>query len=78
MFYKDMDTGKVYMYNGYDPANVSTLCVPMAGLTMGEMFVLDELADNCSLDGRYEFFFNAPPLAITNASGSPLNPLAIK
>ncbi|MDR1536184.1 MAG: cyclase family protein [Planctomycetota bacterium] len=54
------------------------LCIPMAGLTMGEMFKLDELADDCAADGRYEFFFAAPPLAITHGTGSPLNPQAIK
>lgn len=54
------------------------LCIPMAGLTMGEMFVMDELAEDCASDGRYEFFFAAPPLAITYATGSPLNPQAIK
>jgi kynurenine formamidase len=54
------------------------VCIPMAGLTMGEIFMLDELADDCAADGRYEFFFVAPPLAITNATGSPLNPQAIK
>ncbi|MHB1315403.1 MAG: cyclase family protein [Christensenellales bacterium] len=54
------------------------LCIPIAGLTMGEMFVLDELANDCAKDGCYEFFFAAPPLAITNATGSPLNPQAIK
>jgi hypothetical protein len=26
----------------------------------------------------YEFFFTAPPLPITGAVGSPINPLAIK
>ena len=42
------------------------------------LFMLDELAEDCAADGRYEFFFTAPPIAITNATGSPLNPQAIK
>lgn len=54
------------------------LCLPIVGLTMGEMFKLDELAEDCEADKQYEFFFVAPPLAITNATGSPLNPYAIK
>jgi len=48
------------------------------GLTLGEMFDLDELAEDCARDGIYEFLFCAPPLKITGAVGSPLNPLAVK
>ena len=48
------------------------------GLTIGEIFQLDELADDCARDGVYECFFAAPPLPITGAVGSPINPLAIK
>lgn len=52
--------------------------IPMIGISMGEIFVLDPLADDCAGDGVYEFFFCAPPLPITRAVGSPLNPIAIK
>jgi len=48
------------------------------GLTFGEMFDLDALADDCAADGVWEFFFAAPPLKITGGIGSPLNPLAVK
>ena len=48
------------------------------GLTLGELFTLDALADACREDGRYEFLFVAQPLRITGAVGSPINPLAIK
>jgi len=48
------------------------------GLTLGEMFDLDELAEDCARDGVYDFLFCAPPLKITGAVGSPLNPLAVK
>jgi kynurenine formamidase len=48
------------------------------GLLVGEIFALDELADDCAADGVYEFFFAAPPLPITGAVGSPLNPIAVK
>jgi kynurenine formamidase len=54
------------------------VCIPNMGLTIGEIFSLDELADDCARDGVYEFFFVAPPLPITGAVGSPINPLAIK
>lgn len=52
--------------------------IPAMGLTMGEMFVLKELAEDCAADGVYEFFFCGPPLLITGGTGSPLNPQAIK
>ncbi len=48
------------------------------GLVLGELFWLEELAQACAADGRYAFFLTAPPLNVTNASGSPLNPIAIK
>jgi len=54
------------------------VCIPNMGLTIGEIFFLDDLADDCARDGVYEFFFVAPPLPITGAVGSPINPLAIK
>jgi kynurenine formamidase len=52
--------------------------IPNMGLTIGEIFMLDDLADDCARDGVYEFFFVAPPLPITGAVGSPINPLAVK
>jgi kynurenine formamidase len=48
------------------------------GLLLGEIFDLEALAEDCAHDGRYEFFFSAPPLPITGAVGSPVNPIAIK
>ena len=48
------------------------------GLLLGEIFALDALADACAEDGNYAFLFVAPPLPITGAVGSPINPLAIK
>jgi kynurenine formamidase len=54
------------------------IAIPMMGLSLGEIFVLAELADDCARDGRYEFFFIAPTLPFTGAVGSPTNPIAIK
>jgi len=45
---------------------------------VGEIFDLDALAADCARDTVYEFLFVAPPLPITGAVGSPVNPLAIK
>jgi kynurenine formamidase len=52
--------------------------IPMIGVTMGEIFYLKDLANDCLADGVYEFFFCAPSLPITGAVGSPINPIAIK
>jgi kynurenine formamidase len=52
--------------------------IPNMGMLMGEIFDLEELAADCARDGVYEFLFVAPPLPITRAVGSPVNPLAIK
>jgi kynurenine formamidase len=48
------------------------------GLLVGEIFYLEDLTHDCAQDGVYEFMFVAPPLPITGAVGSPLNPVAIK
>ncbi len=52
--------------------------IPMIGITMGEIFYLKDLANDCDDDKIYEFFFCGPPLPITKAVGSPINPMAIK
>ena len=54
------------------------ITIPIMGLTMGEIFYLKDLAEDCSEDETYEFLFVAPALPITGAVGSPINPLAIK
>lgn len=48
------------------------------GLTLGELWWLDELAESCAHDDTYEFLLVAPPLNIPGAIGSVLNPIAIK
>lgn len=48
------------------------------GMLVGEIFTMEALADDCAADGAYEFLFVAPPLPITGAVGSPINPQAIK
>jgi kynurenine formamidase len=49
-----------------------------AGMLVGEIFDLEGIAADCAKDGVYEFMFVAPPLPITGAVGSPVNPQAIK
>ncbi len=48
------------------------------GLTQGQNWFLDELADACAEDGRYGFLLDATPLPFTDALGSPVNPVALR
>ena len=60
------------------PLAFHMFCLRDMGCPLGEMFNLDALADDCAADGRYAFLLSAPPIAFTNAFGSPVNPLALK
>ncbi len=60
------------------PLAFHMLCLRDMGCPLGEMFNLDALAADCARDGRYSFLLSAPPIAFTNAFGSPVNPLALK
>jgi len=48
------------------------------GLTQGQNFDLEALADDCASDGVFEFLLEASPLPFTGACGSPVNPVAVK
>jgi kynurenine formamidase len=48
------------------------------GLTQGQNWVLDALAEDCAADGVYEFFLDATPMPLVEGTGSPVNPVAIK
>jgi kynurenine formamidase len=60
------------------PLPLHQLCLRDMGLTLGEMFDLEALAADCAKDGVWECLFTAPPLKVTGAVGSPLNPLVVK
>ena len=47
-------------------------------MPIGELWWLDDLADDCAADGVYEFFFTSAPLNVPGGVGSPPNALAIK
>jgi kynurenine formamidase len=53
-------------------------CLVDLGLTLGELWVLDDLAADCAADGTYEFMLAAQPLNLPGGMGSPLNPIALK
>lgn len=48
------------------------------GIAFTEICNLEALADDCAEDGRYSCFYVAAPLKIHRATGSPVNPVAIK
>ncbi len=48
------------------------------GMTQGQNWFLDGLADACAADGRYEFLLDATPLPFTDGLGSPVNPVALR
>lgn len=48
------------------------------GITMGEIFYVKELAEDCARDGVNEFVFTVPLLPIAQDCGSPINPMAIR
>jgi len=52
--------------------------IPLLGLAVGELFVLDPLARDCASDGVYEGMLVSAPLNKVGGSGSPANALAIK
>jgi kynurenine formamidase len=48
------------------------------GMTQGQNWVLDPLAEACAADGSYAFLLDATPLPLTAGLGTPLNPVALK
>ena len=75
------DNWAIEVLPGEDPNsvfNVHMILIRDMGMTLGEIFDLEELGADCAADGVYDFFFCAPPLKVTGGVGSPINPLAIK
>ena len=52
--------------------------IGLFGMPIGEMFQLDDLADACAADKRYEFLFTSAPLNKLGGVASPPNALAIR
>ena len=75
------DTMVLEVYPCEDPdlyLPVHLLHLVEMGMTQGQNWFLDELADACAADGRYGFLLDATPLPLTNALGSPVNPIALR
>jgi kynurenine formamidase len=75
------DTMVLEVYPCEDPdlyLPVHLLHLVEMGMTQGQNWFLDELADACAADGRYGFLLDATPLPFTNGLGSPVNPVALR
>jgi len=48
------------------------------GMTLGEMFNLEELSADCARDGVWEFLLIGTGLKVTGSTGTPLTPVAVK
>jgi kynurenine formamidase len=69
----------------FAPPNTQHFTIPFhsiairdMGMTLGEIFDLEALARDCTVDGVWSFFFTAPPLKVTGGVGAAITPLAIK
>jgi kynurenine formamidase len=61
-----------------EPMLLHVRLLPMLGIPVGELFVLDALAADCAQDGIYECFFTSAPLNLPHGAASPPNAIAIK
>ncbi|MQA87233.1 MAG: cyclase family protein [Streptosporangiales bacterium] len=52
--------------------------IPLLGMAVGELFVLDELAEAAEADGRFDFLFVSIPMNLPGGVGSPGNAIAIR
>jgi len=53
------------------------ILIPLLGLTIGELWKLDELAIACASRGRYDVFVTVQPLNLPGGVGSPANAVAV-
>jgi kynurenine formamidase len=75
------DTVALEVYPCEDPAvlfPVHLLQLRDMGLTQGQNFDLEALADDCADDGVHEFLLVANPEPFTGATGAPTCPVAVK
>ena len=57
---------------------VHYLHLVMMGMTQGQNWMLEELAEDCAADGVYEFLLAASPEPFVGGVGTPVNPTAVK
>lgn len=60
------------------PRSMHMALIPMLGMPIGELWYLEELAEDCAKDRVYEFMLVSVPLNLPGGVGSPPNAVAIK
>jgi hypothetical protein len=48
------------------------------GMSLGEIWDLEALGEDCAREGTYDFLLTAPPLLVPGGVGSPITPIAIR
>lgn len=56
---------------------IHTICIASMGMLIIDNCALDELAKQCVINSRYEFFVVVSPIPFRRATGSLVNPVAI-
>ncbi len=59
------------------PMPVHQCCLVAMGVHLLDNLRLDRLSEACASAGRWSFLFTVAPLRIENATGSPVNPIAL-
>jgi kynurenine formamidase len=57
---------------------VHVLFLVQMGMPGGQNFDLEELGAACAADGDYDFLFEGTPLPVTDSTGGPMNPVALR
>lgn len=65
-------------YVGGAPAYFHHHALIDLGMTIGELWQFERLAEACAADGRYAMLLSAPALNIPHAVGTPIAPVAIR
>lgn len=57
------------------PVHVLAVCA--LGLVLMDCLNLDDLAQACAAEGRWEFLLTVAPLVLSHGTGTPVNPIAV-
>ncbi len=69
---------EAFPFDFQDEGTLHVRALPLLGLSLGEQFNLEELAEDCARDRRYEFMLVSVPLHVIGGYASPPNAVAIK
>jgi kynurenine formamidase len=59
------------------PSEIHALQIVAMGLVCADSLQLEDVADTCEAEGRWEFLVSLAPLVLRGGTGSPFNPIAI-